>query len=116
MLQSEKGSCDVSNYHITRLPAVVQSSSSVKQTYNLTMPCEEYERLKRDWTDKERTAVRLCMGGYGRSIKRTLAERESANTQRIVAETHWMNHIKSCALCQSEGKKAWEVDPHPPNY
>ena len=87
-----------------------------RRFYNLAMPCEEHDRLHKDWQDKERTSHRLSMGGYGTSIKKTLAERDNANTQRIAAETLWMRHIKSCAVCQSEGKKAWEVDPHPPNF
>jgi len=80
------------------------------------MACKEHDRLKNDWQEKERESCRLSMSNYGRSINRTLAERDSANTQRIIAETLWMNHIKSCAICQSEGKKSWEVDKHPPNY
>jgi hypothetical protein len=88
----------------------------VKQSYNSAMPCEEHDLLKKDWQEKERESSRLSMGGYGRSINKTLSERDSANTQRISAETLWMNHIRSCPVCQSEDKKAWEVDPHPPNF
>jgi hypothetical protein len=92
------------------------ASPFLKQSYNLPMPCEEHDRLEKEWQDKERASQRVSMSGYGRSIKGTLAERDSANTQRISAETVWMNHINSCGVCQSEGKKAWEVDPHPPNF
>jgi hypothetical protein len=88
----------------------------LKQSYNFAMACDEHDRLEKDWQERERESCRLSMGGYGRSIKGTLAERDRANTQRISAETLWMNHIKSCAVCQSEGKKAWEVDTHPPNF
>jgi RNA polymerase-binding transcription factor DksA len=95
---------------------VVQNHLLLKQNYNFSMTCEEYDRLEKDWQDKERASQRVSMGGYGRSIKETLAERDSANTQRINAETLWMNHIKFCAVCQSEGKKTWEVYTHPPNF
>jgi len=100
----------------TRITQGRKGGTRVKQRYNFAMPCEEHDRLEKDWQEKERESCRLSMGGYGRSIKRTLAERDSANIQRISAETLWMNHIKSCAVCQGEGKKAWEVDPHAPNF
>jgi hypothetical protein len=77
------------------------------------MPCEEYEILKREWEVKFRAEV-SAHDGYKGSIKAALAERSRTNSERISAETRFVNHVKDCTICQSEGRKPWEVDSHQP--
>lgn len=95
---------------------MVQNYSFLRHGYNPAVACKEHYRLEKVWQEKERESARLSMVCYGRSIKRTLSERETANVLRISAETTFMEHVKNCHVCQSEGKKAWKVDTHPPNF
>jgi hypothetical protein len=77
------------------------------------MPCDEHERLKRDWEVKFRAEV-SAHDGYKGSVKNVLAERSRTNSERIAAENRLVNHIKHCAICEAEGSEPWDVDTHQP--
>jgi hypothetical protein len=78
------------------------------------MPCEEYEKLRRDWEIRFRAEI-LAHDGYKGSINATLAERSRTTSERIAAETRLANHTSECVVCKSDGKEPWgEVDPHQP--
>ena len=73
----------------------------------------EYDSFNEDLEKKFHAEVSLYTSGYGRSIKAGLEKRRVATSERASAETRLMNHIKTCSVCQGEGKKAWEVDYRP---
>ena len=76
------------------------------------MPCEEHDRLERDFQTKARAEVSAHDGYKQRSIKKSLEDRQRTISERVVAETRFVNHIKDCAVCQAEERKGWEVNPH----
>ena len=77
------------------------------------MPCEEHESLNRLWELKWRAEI-SAHDGYKGSVKSVLVDRSRTNSERIIAETGLVNHMKECPVCQNEGRKPWTVDPHQP--
>lgn len=76
------------------------------------MPCEEHDKLEHDYQIKCRAEVSEHDGYKQRSIKKSLAQRDRTVSERVTAETLFVNHMKNCEVCQREGRKGWEVDPH----
>jgi hypothetical protein len=75
------------------------------------MASEEHEKPQRDYQLAVRAEV-SAHDGYAKSVKKSLENRDRTVSERVTAETRFFNHIRGCPVCQHEGRKGWEVDPH----
>lgn len=73
------------------------------------MPCEVHDNLQREWQRKLNAEI-SAHDGYKGSTKAVLFQRSLTTSERVAAETLWMNHIKDCELCKSEGREPHTVD------
>ncbi len=82
-----------------------------RAAYNSAMPCEVHDKLQREWQIKLNAEI-SAHDGYKGSTKAVLSQRSLTTLERVAAETLWMNHIKDCKLCKSEGRESHPVNPN----